>query len=161
MFSHRAEEQFVVLIPLGGSCRHCENSSVSRVTLPAVRGEAKPAAGQEGGSRKGSNPCWEPFPLLPLPFPLLPFPCLGTAHRGKGELFLSPGMLQDPAGAGSGECKGERPREDGCHKSKDLRTQGTWLFRLKCVCEALQDSGCKGGGDLAAALLSLLGGIFP
>lgn len=160
MFSHRAEEQFVVLIPLEGSCRHCENSSASLVTLLAVRGEAKPAAGREGdegGSRKVSNPCWKPFPLLP-------FSCLGTAHRGKGELCLSPGMQQDPAGMPleQGVGNAERPREDGGHKSKDLRTQGTSgsLFRLKCVCEALRDSGCKGGGDLAAALLSLLVGIF-
>lgn len=37
------------------------------------------------------------------------------------------------------------------HKRKALRTQRTSgsLFRLKCACEALKDSGCKGGGGSA------------
>lgn len=111
----------------------------------------------------------EAFPSPAFPSAWVPL------HRGTGELWLSPGTLQASSRNGpglgchwseegeAGECKGgERPREGGCHKSKDLRTQGTSgsLFRLKCVCEALLDSGCKGGGDLAAALVSLLVGIF-
>lgn len=74
---------------------------------------------------------------------------------------------RDPDGAGRGKrdagatqlgaAKEERGRgrvgnaTRKSHKSKALRTQGTSgsLFRLKCVCEALKDSGCQGGGGSA------------
>lgn len=72
-----------------------------------------------------------------------------TDGAGRGK--------RDAGATQLGDAKEERGRgrvgnaRHKCHKSKALRTQGTSgsLFRLKCVCEALKDSGCKGGGGSA------------
>lgn len=66
------------------------------------------------------------------------FSCPLKAGDGAGRLSMKWEMQ-----------RGERPREGGKRDTRatKARTQGTSasLFRLKCVCEALQDSGGTGG----------------
>lgn len=101
-----------------------------------------------------ARPRWKPFPLLPSPAPgdrsiqarekrVLPQGCGRAGTRRRGD----PGCRATQLG----EAREEGSTTHKSHKSQALRTQGTSgsLFRLKCVCEAPQDSGCKGGGGSA------------
>lgn len=92
----------------------------------------------------------------------MPFPrdATGGRRRAGARRRGAPGQGEGrgmPGPCGWGRQK--RPEADGGWetrrirgtKSKALRTEGTSgsLFRSQCVCEALKDSGCKGGGGSA------------
>lgn len=99
MFSQWAEEQFVVLILLGGSCRHCENSSIFLVTLP--ESEERQSQQQD---RKGTR-VRPRFPICAGSLSLSCLSqCLGSAPSRHGRAVAFPrdaaGIQQERAGAG-------------------------------------------------------------
>lgn len=119
MFSRWAEEQFVVLILLGGSCRHCENSSIFIVTLP--ESEERQSQQQD---RKGTR-VKPRFPICAGSLSLSCLSqCLGSAPSRHGRAVAFP---RDAAGiqqerAGGWDATGARRGKLG--SAKEERGQG-------------------------------------